>query len=80
MICASEILTSCPSKQKVEVPTTSPYMEAILSRDYKQRGLASVRASDRAKPRLLISATGRDGVTCVVFVCPVLPAHCHPYI
>ena len=21
----------------------------------------------------------RDGVTCVVFVCPVLPAYCHPY-
>ena len=20
-----------------------------------------------------------DGVTCVVFVCHVLPAHCHPY-
>ena len=21
-----------------------------------------------------------DGVTYVVFVCPVLPGHCHPYI
>ena len=22
----------------------------------------------------------KDGVTCVVFVCPALPGHCHPYM